>query len=751
MALDYQENYYVLAPIANKKQPVIYTKDINLSNWHDYYQGMLNVLKDGIELPEIQNGFVKVVFPTNEEVELAFPELFINMILWYSIISLDKTIMPQHLWYDDTFTAKDVKDFIDRFVIAPNRANVSNKLLNNIIADTITSFVDIDKFSMYFASTLNLEDSIALMRANKEYYDLMHCDLSDVPIDQVKNKGMEIVHKAIFIIKDSKKYIGYHHCLKDSFEAEEGVNIRQYKENSFNIGTKPNGQGSIYHEIVNQSYVTGGLNNYVYQFIDSGASRVAQIISKKNVGDSGGFSRILGLNNMESFLNPDPDYDCHTVNYMNITIFDTKELVRFEGRYYKLHPEGQEFVIKETDTFLIGTPIYLRSPITCRSYAEGHGICRHCYGDRYYTNRDINIGRIATESITAQYTQKRLSAKHLLETLIVAIMWNDAFYQFFDIDINAIKLSSDTIHEAWDGFNLIIDPDAVQLENDDDFLSHKFFSDDRHSLEDEGPYYNEYITEFNIQLPNGEEVTVGSEATEDCPEAKMYFSTDFANVIRDIIKKSINSNEEEDDRIFIPMGLLEDMTLFYTKIQNNDLGKNLDIFNDLINKKDVTKSYTKDRLLEKIIETVIKGGIHTQAVHLEVILANQIRDKYDRMKKPDWSVKNGEYELLTLNEALTDNPSIIITLNYQKLAKTLYAPSSFKKTASSIFDLFYMRKPKKFLNADHEIWDEQGQSVKLKGESPFLLFNESDKKERPKNTLKFIKTISPRPRTEIDD
>ena len=82
MALDYQENYYVLAPIANKKQPIIYTKDINLSNWHDYYQGMLNVLKDGIELPEIQNGFVKVVFPTNEEVELAFPELFINMILW---------------------------------------------------------------------------------------------------------------------------------------------------------------------------------------------------------------------------------------------------------------------------------------------------------------------------------------------------------------------------------------------------------------------------------------------------------------------------------------------------------------------------------------------------------------------------------------------------------------------------------------------------------------------------------------------
>ena len=82
----------------------------------------------------------------------------------------------------------------------------------------------------------------------------------------------------------SNEIVGYDHCLKYAFGAQEGINIRQYKENNINIGTKPDGQGSIYHDITNRSYINGGLNTLVAQYIDNGASRVAQIISKKNVG-----------------------------------------------------------------------------------------------------------------------------------------------------------------------------------------------------------------------------------------------------------------------------------------------------------------------------------------------------------------------------------------------------------------------------------------------------------------------------------
>ena len=59
--------------------------------------------------------------------------------------------------------------------------------------------------------------------------------------------------------------MGYEHCLVNPFISHEGINVRQYKENNFNIGTKPDGNGSVYHDIINSSYIGGGLNNMTYQ------------------------------------------------------------------------------------------------------------------------------------------------------------------------------------------------------------------------------------------------------------------------------------------------------------------------------------------------------------------------------------------------------------------------------------------------------------------------------------------------------
>ena len=742
-------NYFMYAPIAENKPMSIKTGEITAENWDSYYYGLLNIMKDGIETDQVQKCMIDIVFPTKDKIQLNIPHLFLNMILWYPVVALKHTIGPEHLFFSDTFTAGDVKKYIDKHVIMPHRLTVPNKLLNNIIADTLVHFIDVDNFAMYIADTLNLEDDIDLMENSKEFKDLLHCDLSGVPIEKVKDAGMEVVNKAIKIIMDSKNIIGYNHCLRNAFAAHEGINIRQYKENHYNIGTKPDGQGSIYHNIINQSYVTGGLNNMMYQIIDSGSSRVAQIISKKNVGESGGFSRILGLNNMGSFLNKDPHYDCGTRNFEHIFIPNKEVLKRLYDRYYRFDPNGVEYKIKEGDDFLIGKKIYLRSPITCASRAQGNGVCYKCYGDLAYTNADINIGRIATEIITSQYTQKRLSAKHLLETLIDEINWNEEFRKFLIVETNAIKLG-EADEDFWMKFKLIIDPEQIQLENDEDFFQHKFYTTEANTLEDEGPFYNEYLTEFIIEnIEDGTQYKIGSIPSEEFPEAKMYFSTELVTTIREIVKK--NKQEEiEDDTIQIPMNLLEDKVLFYIKIQNNDLGKNLDIFNDLINKRAVTKSYTKDQLLEKLIETLIRGGIDCQSIHLETIMSNQIKNPLDRLQECNWLNPDEPYELLTLNEALTDNPSIINSLIYQKLAKVLYYPLSFKKTAPSIFDPFFMQKPKKFLHCDHEIWDETNVPTRRPGESPIFFVKDHDG-PRPKNVKAIIDRFSDREKTELDD
>ena len=745
--LENLNNYFIYAPIAKNQKVTIKVNDVTFDDWSNYYHGLINIMKDGIELEEVHRCMIGLEFDTGESVDISIPDLFINLILWYPIVALNMKLGPQHLLIKETLTAKDIKKFVDKHVIELNRVKISNKRLNNVISDMICNFVDVDNFSMYLADTLNLEDDIVLMEKSKEFNDCIHCDLSGVPIEKVKDAGMDIVYRAVEIIMNSKKIMGYDHYLKNAFAAKEGINLRQYKENHFNIGTKPDGQGSIYHEIVNQSYITGGLNNMLYQLIDSGSSRVAQIISKKNVGESGGFSRILGLNNINSFLYPDPTFDCHTKNFEHIYVSSQEVLNRLDLRYFRYHPHGQEFLLRKTDRSVIGQWIYLRSPITCASRAQGLGICYKCYGDLAYTNADINIGRISTETITSQYTQKRLSAKHLLETQIASINWNEAFKTFFIIETNAIK-PVEAFSEAWAGYKLIIDFESIQREDDDEFFKHTFCDNESHAMEDEGPFYNEYITEFLLETKDGVEIPVGSIATDDVPEAKMYFTNELISTIREVLTKK-DDDDDDDNRIVIPMEYLEDRTLFFIKIQNNDLGKNLDIFNDLINKKDITKSYTKDQLLERLLDTVIKGGIETQSVHLEVLISNQIKSKYDRLTDPDWYVEDEEYEILTLREALTDNPSVVNSLIFEKLARTLNTPLTFKKTKPSIFDLFFMRKPKKFLEADHEIHAEVHKSSIRPGECPIMFFKDHDG-PRPKNARELLEKIRNEEKVELD-
>ena len=751
--LENLNNYYIYSKLVKTGKQVVKSDSINISNWRNHYDGILNIMKDGIETKEVQNMFVTVDFGNGEFVDLSVPDYFFNLILWYMIVALgDETIKPYHVVFLKYITSKDVKKFIDKFFILKRRMSVGNRTMNNIIADGLYNFSDVDEFSFFLANTLNLEDSIDLMDACPEYDKLMHCDLSNVPIEHVKDEGLKIVHQAMEYIMDGQNIMGHEHCLRNPFAAEEGINVKQYKENSFNIGTKPDGQGSIYHDIINQSYITGGLDNLLYEFIDCGASRVAQIISKKNVATSGGFARILGLNNLSTFLNPDVEYDCHTNNLAHIFIKNKDVFNHFIDRYARLNMDGQEFLItQDLEKKLVGQWIYLRTPAMCASHAAGHGICHKCYGELARTNLDISVGRIASEIVTNQYTQMRLSAKHLLEAMVKVINWVKEFYTYFNIDTNSININEETFKTVDDmaGWNLVIKTEDVQLENDDDFFKHIFYSNDSHSMDDGTELYNEYVTDFYLENPNGDRLAIYSiPDNEDDTKSRMYISNGLSAIIRNHIGNPDEENEIEE--IVIPLVEVQDIDLFFLKMENNDLGKALDIFTDLINKKDVTKNFDISTLIMKLVNSVIKGKIHCRAIHLEVILSNQIRDVNDRMKIPDWTNYNEPYEVLTLNEALTDNPSPIISFNYQNLNKALGNPKTYSKTKASPFDPFYMHKPIKFMNVDHEVHDKPYEKSTDSGLSPIMFVNKDA--DLPEDFKKFYEQFKPMlPKTSLND
>ena len=695
--LQYPENYGMYAGIIQGDKICIHTDDLTVGTWDRHYTSVLNLFKDGIATEEVQGAFIYVHFMDGVDLEIALADYLLNLIMWNMLIRTETPICSYHVFFADEIKKDTIKDYIDRFLIDENRKMYTNMELNNIIDDTLYRIHDIDEFAFFFANTVNLEDNVFLMQKCEEFNECMHADLSGVPIEDVKSVGMGYANKAIHIMKNASQYLGFDHCLADACRASEGINPKQFKEFTINIGSKPDGHGGIFPAIINKSFINGGVSSPLDYFIESSTGRTAQIIKYNNVGSSGHFARLLGLNNMDSYLNENPNYDCYSYNFLVITIKDKKTLKMLNNRYYRLNPRGKELLISASkDKHLIGKTIYLRSPVTCASAARGQGICYKCYGDLAYTVYDteiqsgVNIGRIASETLSSSLTQKLLSAKHLLETFAEKVSWVRKFNELFEVEGNVIKLNSEIEYRS---LRLIIDPEMIELENEeDDDLS---FTDD----DDESggaPLYNEYIVDFDVLDDNTGEI----HHISNDKNVKLYISNELRSIIH-------RKGEPIEGKHFIDFSDIKDAPIFIMPIQNNELSKTLEHLEGLLNKNSTMKGMDLNQLLQSLIDTVIEGGLSVASTHLEVILSNQVRDPDNILEKPKWFLLNPGYEILSLNRALTLNPAVTVSLSYQKVGKSLYSPITFKKKGSSFMDLFFMEKPQYAINGTEPPKDDE--------------------------------------------
>ena len=662
--LENWENYGVYVPLVRDGSIQVYTGDLTKENLNNHFYSILNIMRDGIETEFVQHMAINIKFVDNVDVTLSIFDYFLNLIMWNLPLSTDEKITSYFLFFHEKFNRGVIKDYIDDKFLNVNRTKYETITLCNIIDDTLYKFRYVDEFSLYLCNTINDEDFIELMNSNQEFWDCIHADLSKVPLEDVKNVGQEITNRAIKIIENSN------HCLADSFATGEGVNKKQFREFAVNIGTIPDGNGGVYPNIVNNSFLNGGVNKIADSMVESAKGRQAQIYSKNNVGTSGAFARILGLNNRDTKLHPSPNYVCNTRHYVSVTISNSAFLKRFNNRYYKLRKDGPLYKINyKKDSHLIGQTIYLRSPMTCASKSNGDGICYKCYGDLAYTNANINIGTIAAELLSSELTQMLLSAKHLLESNIKSIEWVDGFLDIFDVNFNILKIKDDFECKKW---KLLIDEDISR-------------EDDMDDLE-----YNEYITKFQVMTNKGKIIDLYSKTSEN-----IYLSTDLSDIIASM--PSPNGGKYEID-----MEEIKDINLFLIHISNDELSATLEHVKSIINKYPKLEGMTKDIILQEFVAAVLNGGLNVDAIHLEVLLSNQIREGLDDdkiLEMPHWEFDYAEYALVNLDTALKNHPSITTTLEYQKVSKTLYNPLSYKKTSASQMDLFFMNKPQDFMTS----------------------------------------------------
>lgn len=698
-------NYRHLQPLFEQGYQVIYTKDINDSNIDEYFEDCIDILSDGIETPYVQGMKIQFIFTDGEAVTLSLMDSLFNFLMWPLITCTHREISSRYLYFEEAITKSSIKKYIDQNFIKPNIKYLDILTLNQTIDRAIGKFRDLANFQMYLGNSMNLKDTIDLMNQYPEFNDAIHLDISNTLLEDVKERGMQAINTQIQYIKKSD------HCLRDAFIAGEAVNAKQYKEVAANIGTKPDGLGSVFPVPIQGSFINGGLKTVEEVVEESSVGRIAQILKKKNVGDSGSFARKLGLNNQDSFLHKDPEYICDSRNFQPVEIKNSDILDMFNMRYYRFYEDGPEYLLdSDKDRHLIGQTLYFRSPMTCASAARGEGICYRCYGDLAYVNRDINIGQMAAELLSAIYTQILLSAKHLLESAIVKLNWTPIFHKVFNVAFNLITLKEDMNYK---GMKLIIDPDEIiDDESDDEDL------DDPTGESSSGSY----VTYVTVQLPDGTKEEVKTSDSD-----QLFLHQDLISYLEDA---DIN---EESGLYELDMNKMKDVVLFNIDVRNNELSKTMNTIMHIIDNKAGTKSYNRKSILQAFIDNNLAGGIKLNSVHFEVLLMNQIRAKDDILRLPEWAHRNEDYQILTLREALKNNRSISIRLQANQGVKTLIHPDNRKISEPSIMDLYAMEKPQEYMSgqipmSDYTLIDEQ---TKLR---PAIYFFTSDEENLDNDT-----------------
>lgn len=675
--LEFFENYEPYLELVNTGHQTINNTDINRLNHAQHFNAITNIFRDGIELEEVQKMYVTVHFDVID-VDLYLPDYWFNLMMWYLIVSLDNEIRPKNIFFDATLKSYHIKEYIDYQFLDENRTKYENITLNNIIDDCLWHFSLIDEFSYYLFNTFDITDFKDIWKQYPETKEIMAIRMgegTDIDFKDVMPTGQSLANKLLDYMEKGD------YCLANFVRAGTGVNPKQLKEVAVHIGIKPDGDGGIIPHVMNTNYLMGGVNNPIYYTEEASVGRIAQMIVKGNVGDSGYFARILKLNNADTKIYPNPHYDCCTKNYVEFELKTDKLFELWENSWYKETPNGVERLLTRKDKHLIGRKILLRTPITCASHARGEGICYKCYGHLAYENRDISPGTMSAEILSSKTTQMQLSAKHLLEAKILEMQWTCEFEKYFQVDYNMIKVqdSLDTSR-----FKLLIDPNDINLASEFD-------------NEDE---FNEYVNRFMLELPDGHRIDVATIDNDRVGVDNMYITSALNQAIRKHAKN-------EDEEIVIPLDKIEEIPLFMIPVNNNELSRTLLMINSIINKKAVTTTFNMSSILQSLIETLIEGKMEVMGVHVATIISNQIRDVDYILEKPDWTIPNQQYQLLTLDQSLTNYPDVTVKLSYEKIARMLYNPLTFKCRGTSYMDLFFATQPQKLIKGEIPIEKEK--------------------------------------------
>lgn len=513
------------------------------------------------------------------------------------------------------------------------------------------------------AFSISLRDIENLARRNSKFRDLINSSLpenisikdSEIEIQRIQNELSEVIekdkHNEIYIHLKSKK-----------------LDKTQFSQMFGNIGYRSDVDKNILPFPTNTNFLRGlrNITDYINECI---VGRDAELNKKLLVGKAGYISKKIDLLCNNLHIDYDME-DCGTTHFVEINVKSEYHLKALEGKYMIKDDGKLEPIISWKHKNLIGENIKIRSHICCKNdkvkTTGKNYVCKTCFGAKADMLRGTSIGGLPSTEAFNPLLNKCMSTKHKTSSKVIDILYS-TLNKFFKIDGDEVFLKYDLNYSDYYiriNKSQISEDTLSQLDLQEVFLVKKN-SNEQWQIDEDG-----------ISILLSEEI---------------------------LDNKSLFKTTAESEYVWIDLSKIDkSQILFNVKLMNEDASFYLQKLNKIFEGKSIRNFATYDDCLSEIVDIMYKAQINTNIFNLESVVYKLIRDKNNKLERPDFNQEFPEFIFCTVSEAIMDSESFWVSISFEDLFSVFSNGLTYEKHGSSQYDsLFKVNKGRvKFENME---------------------------------------------------
>jgi hypothetical protein len=521
--------------------------------------------------------------------------------------------------------------------------------------------------------TINLVDLNDFIKRSPVARRLMDTTLDDTKSaayleDQLKQDGEEFFREILY---DKRS------CLFPFVEAD-CLSQQQLCQMFIAVGPRMSANNVVMAHIMKRSYLNG-LQNVGDLIAESEIATKALIYKKKFVGESGYMSREINLAGLNTRIDFTMD-DCGTTHYIEYNVKSQKHLDMIINKNIIL-PNGKLHAVTPEDTDLIGTTVKMRS-ICCCAHPKRGWVCKKCYGNPADYKRNYRIGGATSTEVQNRTSNAVMSVKHSTSTKTKEFD-DPEFLKYFNLIDSSLIVKN--VHDT----NVYIVFDKEYIEDIIDRVKNDEIDDDdddeelgEESTDSDNRVVSKFITDCKIVTKT---IVNYETEEEETNEYEVHLDGTFLTLAEDMMNLQALSLIElpiDRDEAILDLNKIKPGTVvFDIKYITADSARYLKQ-TDAIIQRSKPKWYTNlsdpiNDFADLMVEANLKNE---EVVFLEPVIYALTRDANDIMKRPDFSKKDVEFNVINLKTAILKG-DLCSAIVYEKIKSTFTNVDSFERPA----------------------------------------------------------------------